>query len=112
MIDNRGFDIPRAVEITMMESREHAVVVGGSLAGLLTARILADHFDRVTLMERDRLPDSPQFRPGTAQSRHLHVLWTRGLEIIEDMFPGLEAELKAAGVPELGIPRDLLWLTP
>lgn len=93
------------------ESREHAVVVGGSLAGLLTARILIDHFARVTLIERDRFPEQPGFRPGTPQSRHLHVLWTKGLEIIEDLFPGIEAELQAAGVPELRIPRDVLWLT-
>jgi len=95
----------------MTESREHAVVVGGSLAGLLAARILADHFERVTLIERDRYPESPEFRPGNPQSRHLHVLWTKGLEIVEDLFPGIETELKAAGAPELGIPKDLLWLT-
>jgi 2-polyprenyl-6-methoxyphenol hydroxylase-like FAD-dependent oxidoreductase len=93
------------------ESREHAVVIGGSLAGLLTARILTDHFDRVTIIERDRFPESIEFRPGIPQSRHLHVLWTKGMEIIEDLFPGIEAELLAAGVPELCIPKDVLWLT-
>lgn len=92
-------------------SREHAIVVGGSLAGLLTARILTDHFDRVTLIERDRFPEDPEFRPGIPQSRHLHVLWTKGLEIVEDLFPGIEAELTEAGVPELRIPKDVLWLT-
>lgn len=92
-------------------SREHAIVVGGSLAGLLAARILTDHFDRVTIIERDRFPEDPEFRPGIPQSRHLHVLWTKGLEIVEDLFPGIEAELKEAGVPELGIPKDVLWLT-
>jgi flavin-dependent dehydrogenase len=92
-------------------SREHAIVIGGSLAGLLAARVLTGHFRKVTVLERDRFPEGPQFRPGNAQSRHLHVLWTRGLEIIEDLFPGIEAELREAGVPELGIPRDVLWLT-
>jgi phytoene dehydrogenase-like protein len=29
----------------------HAVVIGGSMAGLLAARVLADHFDRVTILE-------------------------------------------------------------
>jgi flavin-dependent dehydrogenase len=93
------------------ESREHAVVVGGSLAGLLAARVLTDHFDRVTVIDRDRFPEGAEFRPGTPQSRHLHVLWTKGLQIIEDLFPGIEAELLAAGAPELGIPKDVLWLT-
>ena len=36
---------------------EHAVVIGGSMAGLLAARVLSDHFERVTIVERDRFPD-------------------------------------------------------
>jgi flavin-dependent dehydrogenase len=99
------------MEIIMTESREHAVVIGGSLAGLLAARVLTDHFDKVTVIDRDRFPADAAFRPGIPQSRHLHVLWTKGLEIVEDLFPGIEAELLAAGVPELGIPKDVLWLT-
>jgi flavin-dependent dehydrogenase len=92
-------------------NRDHAVVVGGSLAGLLAARVLTDHFDRVTLIERDRYPVDPVYRPGIPQSRHLHVLWTRGLELLEHLFPGLEKTLLSAGVPELRIPADVLWLT-
>jgi flavin-dependent dehydrogenase len=93
-------------------SREHAVVIGGSLAGLLAARVLSDHFARVTLVERDRFPDAAAYRPGVAQGRHLHVLWSRGMEIAERLFPGLEEELRTAGAPVLGVPSDLLWMTP
>ncbi|MFB4313781.1 NAD(P)/FAD-dependent oxidoreductase [Actinomadura sp. 21ATH] len=96
----------------MSTPREHAVVIGGSLAGLLAARVLSDHFERVTLVERDRFPDEAAYRPGVAQGRHLHVLWNRGLEIAEQLFPGLEKELLAAGVPDIGVPSDLLWMTP
>lgn len=92
-------------------NRDHAVVVGGSLTGLLAARVLTDHFDRVTLIERDRFPAGAAFRPGTPQSRHLHVLWTRGLELMEDLFPGLEQMLLGAGAVEVGVPADVLWLT-
>ena len=42
----------------------HALVVGGSMAGLLAARVLADHFERVTIVERDGFPDGPAFRKG------------------------------------------------
>ena len=52
----------------------HAVVVGGGMAGLLTARVLVDHFERVTLVERDALPDSAQHRKGVPQGHMLHVL--------------------------------------
>jgi 2-polyprenyl-6-methoxyphenol hydroxylase-like FAD-dependent oxidoreductase len=91
--------------------RDHAVVVGGSMAGLLAARVLTAHFGRVTLLERDRLPAEPVVRPGVPQSRHLHVLWTRGREIVEALFPGLEDTLRAAGAEEVRVPADVLWLT-
>ncbi|MEU5879205.1 FAD-dependent monooxygenase [Spirillospora sp. NPDC047279] len=96
----------------MSESRDHVVVIGGSMAGLLAARVLSDHFDRVTLVERDRFPDAAASRPGLGQARHLHVFWSRGLEIAEELFPGLEDELRTAGVPEIRVPADLLWMTP
>jgi len=92
-------------------NRDHAVVIGGSLTGLLAVRVLTDHFDRVTLVERDRFPTGAAFRPGVPQSRHLHVLWTRGLEILEGLFPGLEKTLLGAGAEEIGVPSDVLWLT-
>jgi 2-polyprenyl-6-methoxyphenol hydroxylase-like FAD-dependent oxidoreductase len=92
--------------------RDDAVVIGASMAGLLTARVLADHFSRVTLVERDRLPDGPAFRVGVPQSRHLHILLARGLEVIEQLFPGIEAELVAGGAVPVEWPRDALWLTP
>ncbi|MEV5711725.1 hypothetical protein [Actinoallomurus sp. NPDC052274] len=91
--------------------REHAIVVGGSMAGLLAARVLTAHFERVTLVERDPFPAEPVFRPGVPQSPHLHVLWTRGREIVEALFPGLEDTLRAAGAEEVRVPADVLWLT-
>jgi len=79
----------------------HAVVIGGSMAGLLAARVLADHFERVTLVERDRFPDGPEFRKGVPQARHVHVLLSRGFRVLERLFPGVSAELAAAGAPEV-----------
>ncbi|MBY0514840.1 MAG: hypothetical protein K2P78_13115, partial [Gemmataceae bacterium] len=78
----------------------HAVVIGGSMAGLLAARAAANHFDRVTVLERDRLPDGPEARKGTPQARHIHVLLTAGRRALEGLFPGLMAELVAAGAAD------------
>jgi flavin-dependent dehydrogenase len=89
----------------------HAVVIGGSMAGLVAARVLTDHFDRVTLVERDRLPDRPAFRAGVPQSRHLHGLLPGGLAVLEQLFPGYQSELEAAGAPRFAMPRDALWLS-
>jgi len=87
----------------------HAVVIGASMAGLLAARVLCGHFSRVTLVERDALPDQVQPRKGVPQGRHLHVLHTKGEEILNRWFPGLSADLEASGATRLDIPGDVIW---
>jgi 2-polyprenyl-6-methoxyphenol hydroxylase-like FAD-dependent oxidoreductase len=88
----------------------HAVVVGGSLAGLLAAHVLARYADRVTVVERDRFPEGAEPRPGVPQGRHPHVLLEGGQLALESLLPGFLAELAAAGAPHVGMPSDLvLW---
>jgi 2-polyprenyl-6-methoxyphenol hydroxylase-like FAD-dependent oxidoreductase len=71
----------------------HAVVAGGSIAGLLATRVLSDHFERVTLVERDALAHTPQPRKGVPQGAHAHILLLRGQVILRAMLPGLPQEL-------------------
>ena len=78
---------------------EHAVVLGASMGGLLAARVLADHFETVTVVERDVLPDDPANRRGVPQGRHVHALLPRGAQILEEFFPGILNELVANGAP-------------
>lgn len=75
----------------------HAVVIGGSVAGLMAARVLVDHFDAVTVLERDVLPEGAEHRAGVPQARHAHALMKRGQQVLDGMFPGLTAEVLAAG---------------
>lgn len=75
----------------------HAIVIGSSIAGLTAARVLTDHFDQVTIIERDHLPVAPDFRHGVPQAWHAHTLPLRGLAILERLFPGLGDELVANG---------------
>jgi hypothetical protein len=49
---------------------------------MLAARVLSDHFEHVTLLDRDVLPDSPEPRKGAPQTAHVHVLLRRGLLIM------------------------------
>ncbi|TDD96836.1 FAD-dependent oxidoreductase [Actinomadura rubrisoli] len=84
---------------TRAHARGHAAVVGGGYAGLVAARVLADRFDRVTVLERDAIAVGRAYRKGTPQSRHPHGLLSRGAEILEDLFPGLRDELAAQGAP-------------
>ena len=87
-------------------------MIGGSLAGLLAARVLADCFATVTIIERDRQPDVPDFRPGVPQARHVHVLLLRGLRALEELFPGIRAEWTRRGADLIDTARDFEWLTP
>ena len=75
----------------------HAVVLGGSMAGLLAARALAYRFSRVTVVERDAPPATPAHRKGVPQDQHIHVLLSAGATILENFFPGFKQELLAAG---------------
>ncbi len=76
---------------------EHGLVLGASIGGLLTARVLSDHFDRVTVVERDVLPTGPEHRKGVPQDRHPHVLQPGGAQAIDGLLPGILDELEAAG---------------
>ncbi len=90
---------------------QHAVVIGGSIAGLLASRVLAETSERVTLLERDRFPDSAVPRKGLPQAHHLHVLLARGRQALEELFPGIGEELAAAGAETIDAGQDIAWLT-
>jgi 2-polyprenyl-6-methoxyphenol hydroxylase-like FAD-dependent oxidoreductase len=89
----------------------HAVVLGGSLAGLLAARILAEHFEKVTILERDAYPDTTAVRKGIPQANHVHGLLLRGRQVLEELFPGLQNEMIAAGAPLVDLAHDVPWYT-
>lgn len=76
-----------------------AVVVGAGVGGLAAARVLADHFERVLVLEAGELPSVPRPRTGTPQARHVHGMLARGATQLEELFPGLRAQLVAAGAP-------------
>jgi 2-polyprenyl-6-methoxyphenol hydroxylase-like FAD-dependent oxidoreductase len=94
------------------ERHTHAIVIGGSIAGLLAARVLCRHFDRVTVMDRDVLPDTPIPRRGAPQANHNHVLLLRGRRVMEELFPGLEDAVVRDGGLLIDMASDLAWLTP
>jgi glycine/D-amino acid oxidase-like deaminating enzyme len=55
------------VKSDKQQKRTHAIVIGGGIAGLVVARVLVKYFERVSLIERDRYPTEPVFRPGVPQ---------------------------------------------
>lgn len=86
-----------------------AVVIGASLAGLLAARVLSKHFERVTIIERDSLQEGTSPRKGVPQGRHVHVLLKRGQLVMEKLFPGFNDALAMRGATQLNNGTDLRW---
>src|SRR5262245_40186452 len=77
------------------------VVLGGSASGLLAAKAIAEHAERVILVERDALPDEAEHRKGTPQSRHANNLAPRALPSLERFHRGIVAELVREGATEV-----------
>jgi 2-polyprenyl-6-methoxyphenol hydroxylase-like FAD-dependent oxidoreductase len=91
-------------------SGTHAIVVGGSLAGLCAARVLAGAVDRVTVVDRDQYPTEPVGRAGVPQGRHLHALLSRGCAELERLFPGFGRAMADAGALEIDLDGDFVRL--
>jgi 2-polyprenyl-6-methoxyphenol hydroxylase-like FAD-dependent oxidoreductase len=81
-----------------IQKQGRAIVIGGSVAGLLSAKVLSQFFREVVLLERDVLPkNGPDFRKGLPQAHHQHILLTKGREVFEQLFPGFDAALAKTG---------------
>jgi 2-polyprenyl-6-methoxyphenol hydroxylase-like FAD-dependent oxidoreductase len=89
-------------------NRRHAVVIGGSMAGLLAARVLSDHFAQVTIIERDRLTGDAEPRKGVPQGRHVHGLLALGVAIMGEYFPDLFPKLAQDGAIPVSM-EGLRW---
>lgn len=88
------------------------MVLGGSHTGMLAAQALAGSADRVVVVERDVLPSGPDPRKGLPQSRHVHLLWSGGVRALEELLPGIGADLRAAGARRAPITTDMVALSP
>nr|WSY52047.1 FAD-dependent oxidoreductase [Streptomyces sp. NBC_00886] len=89
-----------------------AVVVGGSLAGMLAAAAVRDHVDTVEIIEAHDLPDGPESRPGVPQAAHFHVLLSGGANAIEELLPGTIKELLSAGANRVPMTTNMVLYSP
>ncbi|MGW4907269.1 NAD(P)/FAD-dependent oxidoreductase [Streptomyces sp. NPDC004270] len=88
-----------------------AVVLGGSHTGMLAARALAGLADRVVVVERDELPETPGPRKGLPQARHPHMLWSGGVRAMEELLPGIGTALLDAGARRAPVTTDMVVLS-
>ncbi len=90
----------------------HAVVIGGSLAGLMSAAVLADYFDRVTVFERDQIEDRPVLHKSVPQGNHIHALLLSGQHVMSLLYPGFTEELKRLGAVRFRPGIDIAFYGP
>ncbi|GAB2736497.1 NAD(P)/FAD-dependent oxidoreductase [Kitasatospora kifunensis] len=93
-------------------SDSRAVVIGAGIAGLLTARVLAEHFAQVIILDRDQTPTTPLRRSGVPQGSHAHALFAQGLRAVETLLPGFSDELRRRGGHRIDVCNDLAVATP
>ncbi|HEY9657777.1 MAG TPA: hypothetical protein V6C65_04875 [Allocoleopsis sp.] len=102
----RSFTQPEQPENSQFPPTHRAVVIGASITGLLAARILSDFFDSVIVVDSDHLPAATAARRGVPQSVQPHVLFAKGYRILQDLFPGIEQDLSAAGALSIDWARE------
>lgn len=90
----------------------HAVVIGGSIAGLMAARVLSDFFDRVTVLERDEIEEGPAIHKSIPQGNHFHGLLQGGQEVLSSFFPGFVEDLRHHGAIRLRMGDNVAWYLP
>ncbi|HEY9771588.1 MAG TPA: FAD-dependent monooxygenase [Coleofasciculaceae cyanobacterium] len=97
----------RQINKNLLKSRgDRAIIIGGSIAGLLSAKVLSDYFEQVIIIDRDKLPETPQARRGVPQSVQPHVLFTKGYRILAEFFPGIEEQLDNNGALSIDWARE------
>jgi 2-polyprenyl-6-methoxyphenol hydroxylase-like FAD-dependent oxidoreductase len=89
-----------------------AVVVGAGMGGLTAARALADHFERVLVLERDALPEHAEDRPGVPQGKHVHALLAGGQQALCELFPGFDQDLARMGAVPIRAGLDIRMERP
>ncbi len=91
---------------------QHAAVIGGSIAGMMTARVLSDFFDEVTVLERDQIPDQPANRKSVPQGQHYHALLHGGERVISALFPGFADDLENLGAVRVRVGTEVGFFLP
>jgi 2-polyprenyl-6-methoxyphenol hydroxylase-like FAD-dependent oxidoreductase len=91
--------------------RTQAIVMGGSLGGLMTARVLSNHFKNVQIIEKDVVNRQPESRKGQPQTRHLHGLLPVGFQIMQQYFPDLKQALSDSGAIVNDFAQNMVWNT-
>ena len=87
-------------------------MVGASIAGLMTARVLSEYFDQVVAIDRDEIEDRPVVHKSVPQGHHLHAFLQGGLNVVSSLYPSITEELRRLGATRIAMGRNAVWYTP
>lgn len=87
---------------------DRALVIGAGFAGLVAARVLAESYGDVVLVDRDAVTADA----GLPRAHHPHALPARAAEVLEELFPRLGTELEDAGAVRADLGSDVLGRVP
>lgn len=76
---------------------KRAIVVGAGVSGLSAAQALVNHFEEVTVLERDEFSSDATARPGAPQGKQAHGLLGGAIKGLEELFAGFGQDLVKAG---------------
>ena len=85
-----------------------AAVIGGSVAGLLAAKVLSSRYERVLIFERDDVTQAGP-RKGAPQAHHVHVLLAAGGEALSELFPDLFESIASEGGLYVDMSQNNNW---
>ncbi len=91
---------------------QRAIVIGASIAGLMTSRVLSEYFDQVIAIDRDEIEDRPVVHKSVPQGHHLHAFLQGGLNVISSLYPSITDELRRHGATRIAMGRDAVWYLP
>lgn len=87
-------------------------MVGASIAGLMTARVLSEYFDQVVAIDRDEIEDRPVVHKSVPQGHHLHAFLQGGLNVVSSLYPSITDELRRLGATRIAMGRNAVWYLP
>ena len=88
---------------------QRAVVIGGSVAGLMTAKTLSPFFREVVILEKDTLNSENGLHKGVGQGPHSHVLLPSGMEILKQLLDSTELNPREYGIYPADAAEELKW---
>jgi len=100
------------VDSNLIVQLGHAIVISGSIAGLIAVRVVSDYCERVTLLERDEIENRPVIHTSVPQGNHLHALLNGGQQVLTTLYPGFTDDLRKLGAKRVMMGRDVVWYFP